>query len=171
MPVAGFATAVVIAIRVFVLSYPFAILAATVCPVKSQAAPSFPASVIFEENNKLLLGVIRTRSLLVVSMGRVVDASDAEFDMVTKSSEWVLVDFWAPWCGPCKMLTPILEKVKAEVGDKAMIAKVNVDENPDLAAKFGIRSIPSLLLFDSGEMKETLIGLKQQKELVALLTD
>ena len=83
----------------------------------------------------------------------------------------VLVDFWAPWCGPCKMLTPILEKVKVVVGDQAVIAKVNVDENPDLAAKFGIRSIPALLMFEGGEIKETLIGLKQQKELVDLLTD
>ena len=99
-----------------------------------------------------------------------IDLDTDTFDAAVEKGK-VLVDFWAPWCGPCKMLTPILEKVKAEVGDKAMIAKVNVDENPDLAAKFGIRSIPSLLLFDSGEMKETLLGLKQQKELVALLTD
>ena len=81
----------------------------------------------------------------------------------------VVVDFWAPWCGPCKMQTPILEKVKGAIGEAAVIAKVNVDENPDLAAKFSVRSIPTLLLLEDGELKETMVGLKQQAELVELL--
>ena len=97
-----------------------------------------------------------------------VDLNNDNFDDVT-SSGVVLVDFWAPWCGPCKMLTPILEKVKEDVGDSAVISKVNVDENPQLASKFGVRSIPTILIFKNGEIKETLVGLKQQAELTSLL--
>ena len=99
-----------------------------------------------------------------------VDLNNDNFDDVT-SSGVVLVDFWAPWWGPCKMLTPILEKVKEDVGDSAVISKVNVDENPQLASKFGVRSIPTILIFKNGEIKETLVGLKQQAELTSLLLD
>ena len=99
-----------------------------------------------------------------------VDLNNDNFDDVT-SSGVVLVDFWAPWCGPCKMLTPILEKVKEDVGDSAVISKVNVDENPQIASKFGVRSIPTILIFKNGEIKETLVGLKQQAELTSLLLD
>jgi len=91
------------------------------------------------------------------------------YDEATKSGV-VLVDFWAPWCGPCKMQTPILEKVAAEIGDKAVIAKVNVDENPELAAKYGIRSIPTLILLKDGENKQQFVGLQQQAALVSAIT-
>lgn len=99
-----------------------------------------------------------------------VDLNNDNFDDVT-STGTVLVDFWAPWCGPCKMLTPILEKVKEDVGDSVVISKVNVDENPQIASKFGVRSIPTILIFKNGEIKETLVGLKQQAELTSLLLD
>jgi len=81
----------------------------------------------------------------------------------------VLVDFWAPWCGPCKMQTPILEKVAATVGEKAVIAKVNVDEAPEIAANFGIRSIPTIILFKDGENKQQFVGVQQEAALVAAI--
>jgi len=86
------------------------------------------------------------------------------------ASGTVLVDFWAPWCGPCKMQTPILDKVADAVGDKAVIAKVNVDEHAPLAAQFGVRSIPTLLLFKDGEKVQDFIGVQQEATLVEALT-
>jgi len=96
----------------------------------------------------------------------VIELDSAGYEDATRHGV-VLVDFWAPWCGPCKMQAPILEKVAAEVGDKAVIAKVNVDENPELAAKYGIRSIPTLILLKDGEKKQQFVGLQQQPKLVA----
>lgn len=98
----------------------------------------------------------------------VIELSSGNYDEATKSGV-VLVDFWAPWCGPCKMQTPILEKVAAAIAGKAVIAKVNVDENPELAAKYGIRSIPTLILLKNGEKKQQYVGLQQQAALVAAI--
>ena len=98
----------------------------------------------------------------------VIELTGSSYDDAVKSGV-VLVDFWAPWCGPCKMQTPILEKVAAAVGDKAVIAKVNVDENPELAAKYGIRSIPTIILLKDGETKQQLIGLQQEAALVTAI--
>jgi len=98
----------------------------------------------------------------------IMDLNGSNYEDTVKSGV-VLIDFWAPWCGPCKMQTPILEKVVAAVGDKAVIAKVNVDENPELAAKYGIRSIPTLILLKDGESKQQLIGLQQEAALVSAI--
>ena len=89
-------------------------------------------------------------------MGRLIEASDGVFDTVTASDEWVLVDFWAPWCGPCKMIAPVLEQLSGE--REMTIAKVNTDINPLSAGKFGIRGIPALLLFHNGQLVDQQAG-------------
>ena len=94
--------------------------------------------------------------------------NEANFDeKVVQSSSPALVDFWAEWCGPCKMLTPVLEELSKENESKINIYKVNVDENQQLAVKFGIRSIPTLLLFKGGEIQEQIVGLKSKSDLQA----
>jgi thioredoxin 1 len=98
----------------------------------------------------------------------VIDLDGATYEDAVKSGV-VLVDFWAPWCGPCKMQTPILEKVAAAIGGKAVIAKVNVDETPELAAKYGIRSIPTLILLKDGGVKQQFVGLQQQAALISAI--
>ncbi len=84
---------------------------------------------------------------------------------VKKSSTPVLVDFWAPWCGPCKAITPLLEELSKTSAGKYKIGKVNVDDNQVLAGQFNIRAIPTLLLFKGGQVKETIVGLTSKKDL------
>ncbi len=77
---------------------------------------------------------------------------------VLESAEPVVVDFWAEWCGPCKMIAPALDEIATEMGGKVKIAKLNIDENPELAAQFGVRSIPTLMLFKGGEVADMKVG-------------
>ena len=94
--------------------------------------------------------------------------NESNFDeKVVQSSSPALVDFWAEWCGPCKMLTPVLEELSKDNESKINIFKVNVDENQQLAVKFGIRSIPTLLFFKGGEVQEQVVGLKSKTDLQA----
>ena len=85
--------------------------------------------------------------------------SDDSFQAdVLDSSEPVIVDFWAEWCGPCKQIAPALEEIANEMGDKVKVAKVNVDENPSTPSKYGVRGIPTLILFKNGEVASTQVG-------------
>ena len=88
---------------------------------------------------------------------------------VLKSDKPVLVDFWAPWCGPCRMLAPVLAEIAVEKGDKIKVGKVNVDEEPDIAAKYGISGIPAMLLFKDGKVAATSVGFKPKPEVEAFI--
>lgn len=88
---------------------------------------------------------------------------------VLKSAQPVLVDFWAEWCGPCKMIAPALDELADEYAGRARIGKVNIDEHQSLAAKFSVRAIPTLLLFSKGEVVEQMVGAKGKRELKASL--
>jgi thioredoxin 1 len=97
-------------------------------------------------------------------------ADDTNFStVVLKVEKPTLVDFWAPWCGPCRAIGPILEELAAEYGERVNIVKVNVDDNPVTASQYGVRSIPTLILVKNGTIQDTKIGLLSKNQLVALL--
>ncbi|MEH6470703.1 MAG: thioredoxin TrxA [Halopseudomonas sp.] len=100
----------------------------------------------------------------------ITNVTDASFEEdVLKAEGAVLVDYWAEWCGPCKMIGPILEEVASDYGDRLKICKLNIDENSDTPPKFGIRGIPTLMLFKGGSVEATKVGALSKSQLIAFL--
>ena len=98
------------------------------------------------------------------------EITDATFDETIKSGV-TLVDFWAPWCGPCQMQGPIVEKIAEAYGDKATVGKMNVDDNPETAAKFGVMSIPTIIIFKDGEKVKQFVGVQSEAKLKAAIDE
>lgn len=91
-------------------------------------------------------------------MGKTLELNDSNFDQVINTDKPVLVDFWAEWCGPCKMIGPVVEELASDYEGKAVVGKLNVDENPQVTARFGVRSIPTLLVFKNGQVVDKQVG-------------
>ncbi len=105
-------------------------------------------------------------------MGATKETTDATFDAdVLMNDKPVIVDFWAPWCGPCRAVAPILEELAAEHGDKVSIVKLNTDENPEITSRYGITGIPTMNVYVKGEVVKTLVGALPKPKLVRELSD
>jgi len=103
-------------------------------------------------------------------MSELVNLNKESFEKVTtEKDKTLIIDFWAPWCGPCKALTPVLEEISTEMSDKVGVYKVNVDDNTDLAQEHGVQSIPTMLIYKNGSLSETIVGLKTKDELVDIV--
>ncbi|MDH3280316.1 MAG: thioredoxin TrxA [Gammaproteobacteria bacterium] len=103
-------------------------------------------------------------------MSQIVHVTDNDFDdQVLKSNSPVLVDYWAEWCGPCKMIAPVLEEVASEYEGRLMVAKLNIDDNPNTPPKYGIRGIPTLMLFKNGNVEATKVGALSKSQLTAFI--
>ena len=104
-------------------------------------------------------------------MRNLVNLNQESFEKVTSvtSDKTILIDFWAPWCGPCKALTPVLEELSSEIAEEVDIYKVNVDENTELAQQNGVQSIPTILVYKGGDLTQTIVGLKSKEELTEIV--
>jgi thioredoxin 1 len=107
-----------------------------------------------------------------MSSGKVVTITDAEFESsVLQSDKPVILDFWAEWCQPCKMLSPTVEAIADEYEEKIKVGKLNVDDNPNVATKYGIRGIPTLLFFKGGEVVQQMVGVKSKTEIKKVIDE
>lgn len=105
-----------------------------------------------------------------MASANILQLNDSNFDTeINKGNTPVLVDFWAPWCGPCRMIAPVLDKIADATAGQAVVAKVNVDEAPGVASRFRVSSIPTLLFFKNGEVHEQVVGLQGEADLMARL--
>ena len=102
-------------------------------------------------------------------MSELINLNKDSFNKAVRATKPTLVDFWAPWCGPCLALSPILEEIANDLGDSVGIYKVNVDENTDLAQEHGVNSIPTILVYKNGALSETVVGVKTKDELLSIL--
>ena len=101
---------------------------------------------------------------------RIIHVTDDSFEQeVLQSSDPILVDYWADWCGPCKMIAPVLDDIAEEYAGKIRVAKLNIDENPDTPPRYGIRGIPTLMLFKDGEVEATKVGAVSKSQLTAFI--
>ncbi len=103
--------------------------------------------------------------------GNVIELTDDTFDATINGDMPVLVDFWAPWCGPCKMLTPVIEQIANEYAGKAVVCKMNTDDQRQAAIQFGISAIPTIILFKDGQMVKKWVGLTQKSVLTAAIDE
>ncbi len=100
----------------------------------------------------------------------VLSVTDSDFSQVVlKADKAVLVDYWAEWCGPCKMIAPVLNDIAVEYADKIIVAKLNIDDNPETPLTYGVRGIPTLMIFKNGEVEATKVGSLSKKELAAFI--
>lgn len=110
----------------------------------------------------------RIKELVVMGSNNILEISDSQFDSeVLKSDKPVIVDFWAPWCGPCRMIAPRLEEIATEYDGKVKVVKINVDDNQEWAGKFGVMSIPTVMLFRDGQNAAQVIGAVPKEELIS----
>ena len=108
----------------------------------------------------------------IIMAGNVEELTDATFDNIVHNSQTpVLVDFWAPWCGPCKMMTPILQEIADELQGRAKICKLNTDDARDSAMEFGINAIPTTILFKNGRVQKKWVGLTSKKNIIAAIDE
>jgi thioredoxin 1 len=129
-------------------------------PIKHRDASNIQQVDVATWSTKIFNGVL---------MSNIIVLTAESFDDVIKSTDLVMVDFWAPWCGPCKMLNPAIEALSAQYDGKVKICKLNTDGNENIAAKFGVRSIPTLLMFKNGEVVNQLIGVLPKDKIESMI--